>query len=255
MQRKAARALVSTRAAGAAGHPPSFRSLMGLFGRSKREVSKPSESRLPTNEAYGQQPSLTPWRDSDPGGSGPTGPAGPEGQGRWAWPGSAAGKATKGSAAPDPSYPPHQPGRGGGSGSGGPPGPDPDQRERERHAHNDIDELDHEHQDVYGLRGTPSHAPRVTQLLKHVALPAAAGSLAAYALGLGGPMGLAAGAAAGLLVRMAGRLLAETVPFSGRRHNILLPVGVELLIGDVTFRCGTCGVGPEMRGRLAASIA
>ncbi|PNW75988.1 hypothetical protein CHLRE_12g552001v5 [Chlamydomonas reinhardtii] len=68
-------------------------------------------------------------------------------------------------------------------------------------------------------------------------LPALAGGLVGYGLlGLppGAPLGLAA--AAGVLARALFSALAETVPFTGRRHHLLLPLGVELAMGEASFR-------------------
>ncbi|KAG2430595.1 hypothetical protein HXX76_010113 [Chlamydomonas incerta] len=68
-------------------------------------------------------------------------------------------------------------------------------------------------------------------------LPALAGGLLGYGLlGLapGPQLGLAA--AAGVLARTAFSALAETVPFTGRRHHLLLPLGLELAMGEASFR-------------------
>ena len=48
---------------------------------------------------------------------------------------------------------------------------------------------------------------------------------------------MAAGAAAGAVLRAAQLLfLQQTVPFTYRKHTLLLPVGIELLMGDATFK-------------------
>lgn len=46
-----------------------------------------------------------------------------------------------------------------------------------------------------------------------------------------------AGAAAGAALRAAQLLfLQQTVPFTYRKHTLILPVGIELLMGDATFK-------------------
>ena len=48
---------------------------------------------------------------------------------------------------------------------------------------------------------------------------------------------LSAGAAAGAALRAAQLLfLQQTVPFTYRKHTLILPVGIELLMGDATFK-------------------
>ena len=48
---------------------------------------------------------------------------------------------------------------------------------------------------------------------------------------------VAAGAAAGAVLRAAQLLfLQQTVPFTYRKHTLLLPVGLELIMGDATFK-------------------
>lgn len=46
-----------------------------------------------------------------------------------------------------------------------------------------------------------------------------------------------AGAVAGVALRAIQALfLEQTVPFTYRRHTVVLPVGIELLMGDLTFK-------------------
>ena len=48
---------------------------------------------------------------------------------------------------------------------------------------------------------------------------------------------VASGAVAGVALRAVQVLfLEQTVPFTYRRHTVILPVGIELLMGDLTFK-------------------
>ena len=83
--------------------------------------------------------------------------------------------------------------------------------------------------------------------------PLALGGGVAFALGYSSVEGIALGTAAGALARAAQVLLLEsTVPFTRRRHTLLLPVSWELAFGAKVFQqqaCGAhawyaCGTGP-----------
>ena len=51
------------------------------------------------------------------------------------------------------------------------------------------------------------------------------------------PLFALAGAGVGAAVRLAQvLLLQQTVPFTYRKHTLILPVGIELLMGDATFK-------------------
>ncbi len=68
-------------------------------------------------------------------------------------------------------------------------------------------------------------------------LPVALGGGGAYALGYSSIEGLALGSVIGAAARAAQLLLLEsTVPFTRRRHTLLLPVGIELQMGNAIFR-------------------
>ena len=68
-------------------------------------------------------------------------------------------------------------------------------------------------------------------------LPVALGGGGAYALGYGSIEGIALGTAIGAAVRAAQLLLLDsTVPFTRRRHTLLLPVGIELQMGNAIFQ-------------------
>ena len=72
--------------------------------------------------------------------------------------------------------------------------------------------------------------------------PLALGGGAAFALGYSSAEGIILGTAAGALVRAAQVLLLEsTVPFTRRRHTLLLPVSLELAFGARVFQQQACG--------------
>ena len=66
-------------------------------------------------------------------------------------------------------------------------------------------------------------------------VPVVLGTGGAFALGLGNE-GLALGAALGGVLRIAQLLfLQQEVPFTERKHSLLLPVGIELQMGSAIF--------------------
>ncbi|KAK9808087.1 hypothetical protein WJX73_004445 [Symbiochloris irregularis] len=68
------------------------------------------------------------------------------------------------------------------------------------------------------------------------ALPIAIGSAGAFLAGYGVD-GAILGAVGGVALRAFQALVLEqTVPFTYRRHTVVLPVGIELLMGDLTFK-------------------
>ena len=72
--------------------------------------------------------------------------------------------------------------------------------------------------------------------------PLALGGGAAFALGNTSIEGIALGTAAGALARAAQVFLLEsTVPFTRRRHTLLLPVSWELAFGAKVFQQQACG--------------
>lgn len=73
--------------------------------------------------------------------------------------------------------------------------------------------------------------------------PLALGGGAAFALGYSSVEGIALGTTAGALARAAQVLLLEsTVPFTRRRHTLLLPVSWELAFGAKVFQQQACGL-------------
>jgi Zn-dependent protease with chaperone function len=83
------------------------------------------------------------------------------------------------------------------------------------------------------------------------AVPVAAGIGGAIALGYGTD-GALAGAVVGAALRAVQLLLLDqTVPFTLRRHTLLLPVGIELLMGDATFKQQLAGF--QQKGKLLPS--
>ncbi|PNH04993.1 Mitochondrial metalloendopeptidase OMA1 [Tetrabaena socialis] len=70
--------------------------------------------------------------------------------------------------------------------------------------------------------------------LSYAVVPGLCGAVVGYALGLEA-LGVGAAAALGVVGRFAVRALAETVPFTGRRHNLLLPLPLELMMGEASF--------------------
>ncbi|KAL0034602.1 hypothetical protein WJX79_010098 [Trebouxia sp. C0005] len=85
-------------------------------------------------------------------------------------------------------------------------------------------------------KGGLTHTLRETVFTPESLVPVALGVGGAFLAGYGQD-GAVLGAAAGAALR-AGQLLflQQTVPFTYRKHTLLLPVGIELTMGDATFK-------------------
>ncbi|KAL0033706.1 hypothetical protein WJX77_001892 [Trebouxia sp. C0004] len=85
-------------------------------------------------------------------------------------------------------------------------------------------------------KGGLTHILRETVFTPESLVPVALGVGGAFLAGYGQD-GAVLGAAAGAALR-AGQLLflQQTVPFTYRKHTLLLPVGIELTMGDATFK-------------------